>query len=68
MPLRKLALAVRREIIKEMPVRMRRKYTQMRVTAVLAMLSMKQKVRNCIYCVEVPTRISSCASTCNDVL
>ena len=38
MPLRKLALAVRREIIKEMPLRMRRKYNQMRVTAVLAML------------------------------
>ena len=38
MPWRKSAPAVRKEIIKEMPVRMRRKYTQMRVTAVLAML------------------------------
>ena len=38
MPWRKSASAVRKEIIKEMPVQMRRKYTQMRVTAVLAML------------------------------
>ena len=38
MPLQKLALAVKIEIIKEMPVRMRRKYNRMRVTAVLAML------------------------------